>query len=140
MSNIDRVVNAAIELNANRRNEHLAQMLSARQYAEEYGTIQINAGRMTGKTHYIVDQAGDNDLIIVANHHAREWYQMNGHQHVYLFDDFVSKFITLRLKAYKYDRIWVDEPRLSLNGPRDLENMYRATAENPNQTYIFLGA
>lgn len=140
MSNIDRVVNAALDLNMSIRNDHMRQMLGAAAYASTYCTVRIDCGRQTGKTDYIVNNATDQDLVIVGSPDARNWYRAQG-VNAYLLEQLPR---LLRGKRVEIDRVFVDEPYTVFRGPTDRYALYSITAGHPSIkndiTFILLGS
>lgn len=45
-----------------------------RLYAEQFQTVRIDIGRNVGKTRYICQHAGPNDVIIAHSWEAKRWY------------------------------------------------------------------
>jgi hypothetical protein len=139
MSNIDRVMNAARELNKNIRNEHMAQMMPLYMYLQEFGTVEVNCGRLSGKTDYILANAEPGDLIILPHNEAVRWFHQLGFTNAQTIKS-ALRWLNGQPASAISDNIWVDEPFLSFEHQENLREFYFATAKRINQTYIFLGA
>lgn len=138
MSNIDRVVSAALELNLSIRNSHLRQMMGPIAYAHDYCSIRIDAGRQTGKTDYIMNVANDNDLVIVHDEHSARWLLMCGVMNVFTIHQF--RHFAKGRGFLAIEKVYIDEPKLSLPKPDDLLDLYKITTGNDHEpTFIFLG-
>jgi len=141
MSNFDRLMSVAIDLNKANRNEQLRQLMPAPRYAYEYCTVQLDVGRGVGKSEYINFHADDNDLILVHHRDAVQWFKLNGHEHVMTWEEFKWGTVGKDLRG-RFETVWVDEPVLTLGSYGNLVGVFDLTAPQADfteTTYILLG-
>lgn len=71
------IVDSLRQFNMGRQIEFVTQKMrdsmSDEQFASEFKTVRINAGRCTGKTTYIAERADSCDLIVVGNFQMRDY-------------------------------------------------------------------
>lgn len=128
-----------IELNhQNRDGKEARIMLSPQQWAYEYGTINCNIGRQTGKTRFITENCTVNDVIIVPNHQMKKQYlQYNVHAKLMTAAELMREQ-TERIHRLEFDTIYVDEPFFVFNQIKPAL-FYDALVHGYGQTFIFLG-
>lgn len=132
---IDAVVNDIIDLNIKMQKRSVynrcKNYLPAASYAKEYQTVRYGPGRQCGKTYFIANNAGNDDLVI-----------FNNLQMLYTFQErVVNKPETtighkLALSKGSYDKIWIDEA--SFFNKETMDHIYFLYAGNCNQ-FVLLG-
>lgn len=135
-----RLVNAAIELNKITReaSNKYAYSVPLCSYLRDHATVKLSVGRNTGKTTYIRDHAGPDDLVLVNN----AFFAKN-------FGNCLAKVISPTrdfnsLIGINAKIIWIDEPTLvedTINNfwPKDIGMVYEVLGRNKDQTFVFLG-
>jgi len=117
-------------------------------FAYEFCTVQVNAGRQTGKTSYIASRARPGDLVVVANtamkKHFRDYYALQDGIEVFTADD-VDKMdspITRALRinqTVNFKNVYVDEPKLVFAGVMQHVFYKNLTNEDDETTFVMLG-
>jgi len=131
------LINKAIELNkSNRQLDYIKEaidILSVKTFLEEYGTVNINIGRRTGKTKYIMNHVRENDCIVLPspNIKVKIYGKGNHYNFIYLNDLFSDENLP------KYDRVYVE--LTNFFDTFKLDRVYERLAKHPDQTFVILG-
>jgi hypothetical protein len=136
---LNKIVDLAIKENMRIRklNPGLKAAISDRIYLQDNCTIHINIGRATGKTQYIIDNAKENDVVIVCSKmHKNLFFEKYKTKNVfYSTNDLIGK------RFDNADFIYIDEPALFFKKQNcdlwDIYDLFHYT--KPSVTFVLLG-
>ena len=128
------------------KNEDSKNYMAPAHWMEEFGTVEINMGRATGKSYYINKRSTPADLVICMNEEHKR----------HIFKDCHSVFTARELKdiiestgAYRgrrysltdvyWNKIYVDEPYAVFKDRHAREEFFNLIGRHCNQV-IMLGA
>lgn len=133
------VIEALIAVNFAFRAHHSPEIRAAfplRDYLMEFGTVQCDIGRRTGKTHYVRSRVARCDDAVVTE--LPQLYE--GLDHVFSATKH-TKWVRSPGERI-YNRIYIDEPARLIRErqiPAIIQRFARVEAEQP-QTFILLGS
>lgn len=137
----NKLVDSSIAINKMVREVYVEQSRSIRNqpawYAQQFCTVDINIGRGVGKTQYIIDHAGHDDLVLVGQDRFKARFKEKNSDVTILSCHEVQNAIA---HLTRFKNFWIDEPRMVFPKRQDLEEFYfRSASSEHEQTYIFLG-
>jgi hypothetical protein len=106
-------------------------------YALNFCTVDVNVGRGTGKTQYIIDHAGPDDLVLVGQERFKAHFKAKNSQAIIMCCHEVQN---CRAPLTRFKKFYIDEPYMVFPRRQDLHEFYfKSATEKGDQTYIFLG-
>ncbi len=142
------IIDSAINLNYNNRaiNAHVKETIVKPRWLKEFCTIQINCGRVTGKTEYIQSKINDNHTLVITYDRAskREYEKRLTGSITNIFTYFSDNpHIINNFKDVDLNNIWyvyIDEPKLIFREYRHLLDFYITFTHCKSEpTFIMLG-
>lgn len=137
------LVDYMISFNKELRVAIAQETMGAATYAKECMTVRCNIGRRSGKTQYIIDRAGPDDLVIIHNMVMMDTYRRGNLRTNILTASEVQALpnvyrgcigpIIRRFRNIYVDEVTLCEKYLNLN------EMYNILARDKDQTFILLG-
>ena len=115
----------------------LVYSLSPVQYAMEFCTVKVDAGRRTGKTSYVKQRADEYSLVIVHNHNLTKGYPDNI---IVVSITDIARWHDMFRGARKPRIIYIEESQMVFRTIPQHELYYRLVDEIYDQTFVLLGA
>ena len=116
---------------------HIVHSMSPGQYAMDFCTVKVDAGRRSGKTEYVKQRADEYDLVIVHNHNLTKGYP--DHIIVVCIAD-IARWHDMFRGAKKPRTVYIEEPNMVFRTIPQPDLYYRLVDEIYDQTFILLGA
>ena len=120
-----------------RMDVHTVHSMSPVQYAMDFCTVKVDAGRRSGKTEYVKQRADEYDLVIVHNHNLTKGYP--DHIIVVCITE-IARWHDMFRGAKKPRTIYIEEPNMVFRTIPQHELYYRLVDGIYDQTFILLGA
>ncbi len=134
------VVDNMIAFNKQRRLDmvsHLAHSMSPVQYAMDFCTVKVDAGRRSGKTSYVKQRADEWSLVIVHNEHLTKGYP----DHIIVVSiTEIARWHDMFRGAKKPRTVYIEEPNMVFRTIPQPDLYYKLVDEIYDQTFILLGA
>lgn len=125
-----------------RRMDMAAQVvhtMSPVQYAMDFCTVKVDAGRRTGKTTYVKQRADGHDLVIVHNNNNNLTKGYPDHIIVVSITE-IARWNDMFRGARKPRTVYIEEPQMVFRTIPQPDLYYRLVDEIYDQTFILLGA
>jgi hypothetical protein len=135
-----KLVDASIETNKLCRevyNEYCSLKNDPIASAINFCTVNCNAGRGVGKTEYIINNAGPDDLILVSQDRFKSKIKERNNFATVLS---VCDLQNHRVPLTRFVNFYIDEPHMIFRNKQMLYEFYcQSASEEREQTWIFLG-
>lgn len=116
---------------------HKVHSMSPVQYAMDFCTVKVDAGRRTGKTTYVKQRADEYSLVIVHNNNLTRGYPENV---IVVSITELVRWHDMFRGAKKPRTVYIEEPNMVFRQIPQPDLYYRLVAEIYDQTFILLGA
>lgn len=134
------VVDNMVAYNERRRLDmaaHIGNSMSPVQYAMDFCTVKVDAGRRTGKTEYVKQRADEYSLVIVHNNNLTKGYP--DHIIVVIITE-IARWHHMFRGARKPRSVFIEEPNMVFRTMPQPDLYYKLVDEIYDQTFILLGA
>jgi hypothetical protein len=134
------LIDELILLNKRNRTQDLKSMSSPLNYLMSFCTIHVDVGRRVGKTSYILDNANNNDLIIIPNPNFKNDRIYEWRENINLVTaSNIENFTKEHFKNWDHKLIYVDEPRICYQYISPIALFSWILDKKVEQTIIMLG-
>jgi hypothetical protein len=129
------VVDASIELTNGNNKSQCRQHLSLDSYINEYRTIVLKLPRQCGKSTYIKENVGLNDLVIFHSHQMMRYFGENLASNI-VFNDTINLDSVIFTKQYRI--IWCDELSLATLGSDGFKRLIHLLTRGGNGSELIV--
>jgi len=107
-------------------------------YAIDFCTIRCDIGRCTGKTEYILNSTGKDDLICCHNLSFKRRFDRVMCD-VFTIEELMVGHRWIGRPKPRYNTIFIDEPKMIFGHTYDEKQLYDLLVVDDKQTFIMLG-
>ena len=116
---------------------YMSHSMSPVQYAMDFCTVKVDAGRRTGKTEYVKQRADEWSLVIDPNNNLTKGYP----DHIIVVSvTEIARWHDMFRGARKPRTVYIEEPNMVFRTIPQPDLYYRLVDEIYDQTFILLGA
>ena len=127
----------AINKEFRKKNEVIKENYRVVSYAMTFSTIQVNIGRMTGKSRILKEIATEKTILVVENEQQRAYHKELGIKTpVFYMADIINNGIR---DDIDYDTVLIDDADYIITGKNNKRIIYEKLAKNHDVTFVLMG-